>query len=167
MTVNDLLALQHVPRWSIVAHSKPQTVADHTYGVMVIALEIAKRMGVELSKTALIYALYHDGPESRSGDIPSGAKAKIEAYHEIDLLFDTGDVLGKLKANMTEAEMAIIRVADKMEGATFITKWGVGRHSERVAKLCWTEAMYVAGQSPQLVQAAAGLMKELVEEAGR
>ena len=138
MRVTDLLALSHVPRWTIVSHSRPQSVADHSFRVCVIAVELAERLGVQLSADALLACLYHDGPESRSGDIPSGAKRRIEdkLKGSLDDLFWPST---RLKGSTVAREVNILMLADKIEGYTFIQKWGVGPHAAEVADACHAE----------------------------
>lgn len=172
MKINDLLALQHVPRWSIVPHVGTQTVADHTFGMMVIAIELATRLEMELSNSCLVYALLHDGPESRSGDIPSGAKRKIEDAIDmsggaVDRLFDDGE-LGDFEVNMTVNELAVVRLADKIEGYLFIQKWGVGIHARKVSTLCLREVHAIANQhSIKMGEVVTNLLVELSMEEGR
>ena len=51
--LTDLLALSHVPRWSIVRHVSPQNVGDHTFRVMVIYTELMNRLNLIISTYAL------------------------------------------------------------------------------------------------------------------
>lgn len=164
--INDLLALQHVPRWSIVAHSKPQSVAEHTFGVLVIAMEIAHRMGMDLGIDAFIYAVLHDGPESYTADIPNGAKRIIEEESgPIDELFGGSPPM----AELSPLEEVIIKIADRLEGIAFISKWGVGIHAQDVARLCVEELkrITVGYGDEALVTVVDDVYTDIVLERGR
>ena len=76
--LTDLLALSHVPRWNIVRHTNPQNVADHTFRTMVIYTELCRRLQFEIHVPDLLAILHHDAPESRTGDIPTPAKQRME-----------------------------------------------------------------------------------------
>lgn len=112
--MNDLLALSYVPRWTIVPHSRPQSVGDHTFRVAVIAMELAVRTASKVTMLQLYGALVHDLEECRTGDIPSPAKPAGAAPP-----IDEWDRL--------------VRLADLIEALTYIDRWGVGPHAQRVA----------------------------------
>ena len=123
MEIQDILLLQDVPRWAIVRTNKKQSVAEHTFNVVMIARAIAKEAGVP--DTELIkYALDHDIDEVITGDIPSPAKARMgikgKGY----------EGTGKLLCSAEQA--LIVEVADVMEACLFISENGVGRHAEAV-----------------------------------
>ncbi|MEE8608607.1 MAG: HD domain-containing protein [Nitrospiraceae bacterium] len=71
--LNDLLLLTYVPRWSIIPINRPESVAEHSFRVAVIAMEIAQRSNLE-TYPVIYRALIHDGPEAATGDIPSPMK---------------------------------------------------------------------------------------------
>lgn len=75
--LNDLLNLSNVPRWGIVPRLKEQSVADHTFRVMVIAWELADRVRVGLTVNDFLYALAHDAEETWTGDISGLAKHAV------------------------------------------------------------------------------------------
>lgn len=137
MRLTDLLALSHVPRWSIVHHVGTQSVADHTFRMMVIAVELCERLSVPITMDLLRACLTHDGPEARTGDIPSEAKRKLvqgqgdegfvdwDPYYFYDLLPDD--------------QKKVLWLADKIEGFTFIAVNGVGLHANSVAPVCRDE----------------------------
>ena len=137
MRLTDLLALSHVPRWSIVRHVIPQSVADHSFRMTVIALELAHRLGVPTHAEFILACLYHDGPESRTGDIPSSAKR---------LILNGGSDSGFVDWNpypqpgqLLEDQLVVLALADKIEGYTFIQSAGIGEHAGAVVGACKAE----------------------------
>lgn len=125
--LTDLLALSHVPRWSIVPRIREQYVSDHVFRVIVIATELSDRLKLtaptSLNACALILsALYHDAEESRTGDIPTPAKGKIGDIRPADYCPWLADI--DLNADMRRA----LELADLIEAYTWLERWGVGMH---------------------------------------
>lgn len=76
--LQDLLRLCYVPRWVISKMNRPQSVAEHSYRVAVIVMELAGAfLDTPTASVAIVWALLHDGPESCSGDIPGPFKTSI------------------------------------------------------------------------------------------
>jgi 5'-deoxynucleotidase YfbR-like HD superfamily hydrolase len=133
MRLTDLLALSHVPRWSIVPHIRPQSVAEHSYRVWAIAdllMDLIQYNGDrgEVAK----WALMHDAPESRSGDIPGVFKHGIEEAirvreHEVCEWFEDD------KCGVSTTALIIVKVADLIETFTFIRMYGTGNHARLTA----------------------------------
>lgn len=82
-TTAEMLRLSNVRRWGIVEMSAPQTVAEHTTNVAMIALNIVGIYNqletvdpiTETQQLKLLHAcLVHDLPEIYSGDIPAPFK---------------------------------------------------------------------------------------------
>jgi 5'-deoxynucleotidase YfbR-like HD superfamily hydrolase len=131
--LNDLLNLSHVPRWSIVPHLRPQSVAEHSFRVAAIALEIAHQLNppglpssVVITGNILRWAITHDGPEAETGDIPSpikqyvfkdDAEAKLCPWYVAEA------------HGIHEQERAVVKIADKIEGVFFLQEWGIGQKS--------------------------------------
>lgn len=132
--MNDLLALSHVPRWAICSHSKPQSVGDHSFRVAVIYMELLLRMGRQSNTEGLIWALVHDGPEAWTGDIPGPYKSHA-VESEVSPWWH--DFVRRLSPDVK----AVVKLADLIEGATYITKWGVGPHAAYAAQKVKREAL--------------------------
>ena len=59
-----------VKRWHTLTNVKEQTVADHSWGVVSIILDVWPNSSIAL----ITFALWHDVPEFAIGDIPVTAK---------------------------------------------------------------------------------------------
>lgn len=135
MRLTDLLALSHAPRWSTVAHSRPQTVSDHTFRVMVILIELGERLKVPVSHAALTFAMMHDGAEALTGDIPGDFKERLPEGSLASAEKSFAPWLARMPT-LTETEARLIKLADRIETFTFIKIFGVGPHATRVTEWC-------------------------------
>lgn len=89
------LRLSIVPRWSIISMSRQQSVAEHTYNVMVILNHILNEYfddkfvdGFEINRNYLmVYALEHDVEEIITGDTPNTNKP-VDSFNPIVKLAD-------------------------------------------------------------------------------
>lgn len=131
--IQDLLALSHVPRWGVVPVTRPQSVAEHSFRVAAIAMEICRYInGEELPSAGIIeyhvilWALVHDAPESETGDFPSTIKDDFGV--KILKVFEDARCpwIGKMRMRIHPLEAAIVGVADKIEAILWIRIWGVG-----------------------------------------
>ncbi|MDP6419342.1 MAG: HD family hydrolase [Candidatus Krumholzibacteria bacterium] len=73
--VHDLLDLKRCPRsgWFRIGIERPESVADHSFAVGLLAWQIAEREGLDSGK-ALLMGLLHDFHEAKLGDIPTPFK---------------------------------------------------------------------------------------------
>lgn len=71
--------LSFVPRWGIAPRHHQQTVAEHSYYVVLYAAQLCDRMGVgDLGRLNVVeYALVHDVREAWESDIPGPSKRAI------------------------------------------------------------------------------------------
>lgn len=125
------LTLSHVPRWAIVDTLRKQTVADHSYRTIIIALELADRvhkpypnMNIDLGKLAIL-AAYHDVEEGITGDIPTPFKRS-----------QTNVIWPDSHSKPDGIEGAILHMADAMEAVTFLERYGTVKEG-RVMKDMW------------------------------
>ncbi len=127
MKINDILRASGVTRWHIVRTVRPQSLAEHTFDVTMIARAIAKIAGyddAEITKAALL----HDLDEVVVGDIPTPTKNRAK---------DVGWDLNNLYKNVTGRELSsdesvIIHLADKMADLHWLWLHALGPHSNQV-----------------------------------
>ena len=103
----------HVKRWHTVRTLKEETVAQHTYGVMSLLVELCN--GKPSSKL-LCAALCHDIAEQHTGDIPATTKWNFPeiaiAIKNAEL--DTENRMGAT-FDLTPEEVLLLKAADMLD----------------------------------------------------
>lgn len=129
MGIQDLLRASDTKRWIIVRTAVTQSVAEHTFNVVMIARAIAKECGVD-DKYVMKYALDHDLDEIRTGDIPAPTKKTMakEGTHV--------EYRGNNKPKHVLLRH-IVKGADLIEACWFISENAVGRHAKEVECYMW------------------------------
>lgn len=134
MKINDILRASGVTRWHIVRTVRPQSLAEHTFDVVMIARAVAKNAGYddyEIIKAALL----HDLDEIVTGDIPTPSKQRARANGwELNDLYR--DITGR---EITEDESLIIQIADRMADLYWLWLHALGPHANKVYELLATE----------------------------
>lgn len=163
--MNDCLALSHVPRWSIVPHIKAQSVADHTFRVLVIARELFAHMQLPMTLDDMIEILVHDAPESRSADIPTPYKRFIKEKHGVDLGGTGSGVCTWLQDHpVAPSTRNILDAADLIEAYTFIFLNGMTVHGRFVANSLKSRIDSIPGD---LGAASRQVTADILSEEGR
>jgi 5'-deoxynucleotidase YfbR-like HD superfamily hydrolase len=130
MKINDILRASGVNRWHIVRTVRDQSLAEHTFDVVMIARAIAKIAGVddyEIIKAALL----HDLDEIVTGDIPTPTKDRAR-----DNGWDLNDIYkGVTGRELSPDESLIIRLADKMADLHWLWLHALGPHSNKVYEI--------------------------------
>ena len=147
MKIQDLMLAQDVKRWTIVRTIRDQSLAEHTFNVVMIARAICKELAVDDTKV-IKYALDHDLDEILTGDIPTPAKERLS----INTAYD-----GKSFKECNGEEKSIVALADMIEAIAFITDNQVGRHAHTVGdylmKRYQSRCDLIGTMSPKLIQA--------------
>ena len=134
MKINDILRASGVTRWHIVRTVRPQSLAEHTFDVVMIARAIAKNAGYddyEIIKAALL----HDLDEIVTGDIPTPSKKRArENGWELNDLYKS--ITGR---EITDDESLIIQIADRMADLHWLWLHALGPHANKVYELLATE----------------------------
>lgn len=124
MTLAEKLRLMQVKRYPICHTNRDQSVAEHSYNVMLIAMELAaETLDIELVHEVLRYGLMHDMEEVFTGDIPSSFKRELRAKcpDVVKLLDGTVVVRDEVKA--------IVKLADCIEAIYYLREFGGSRLS--------------------------------------
>lgn len=107
------LHLSYTKRWVIAPLYREQSVAEHTYRVMLLVFFIAGQLPPEVTvdlAVLLTRTMFHDAEERVTGDVPGPEKSKVPGY-----LKDVGTM---------DVEDCIIKVADSIETGTYWVQWG-------------------------------------------
>jgi Predicted hydrolases of HD superfamily len=104
-------------RW----HTEPvlhrQTVGEHTYGVLMLVMELTSW---QASRNLMAAALLHDTAERRFGDVPSPTKRLLELKESFDGLEETFMEENRIPLPaLGKAEHRVLKIADYLEGAMF------------------------------------------------
>jgi 5'-deoxynucleotidase YfbR-like HD superfamily hydrolase len=130
MNIQDLLRLSNVSRWHIVNTIRHQTVAEHSFNVVLISRAIVENLGwYDLIDEVTEAALYHDSHEAILGDMPTPTKMRLgrEMVEEVESGYDH-----KLAVGYSESVVQILKVADIIEARWFLQNNGSGRHAQEV-----------------------------------
>lgn len=132
LTLRQMLRASYVHRWHIINVVKPQSVAEHTFNVCLIAEFISKLLGQENEIPNLYrYALHHDIPEVVIGDIPTPAKSllgldKSSKMDDLCIELDWWSICSDDKVKR------IIKLADYVDAISYLALNGVGKQAADV-----------------------------------
>ncbi len=128
MSIQDLLRASAVKRWTIVDTTRIQTLADHSYGVAVLAHEIASLLRID-PVSITVAAIFHDIDEIIIGDLPSPTKARMrnKGINYYDLCQEEIPT-----PVLSTTELNILTLADKIEAYVFLRDHGCGNHAAQV-----------------------------------
>ncbi|QQM14851.1 hypothetical protein [Stenotrophomonas phage BUCT555] len=150
MTIHHLLRLMQVKRYGIFHMNRDQSVAEHSFNVAMIALElIADEDELGLQTEVMTYALFHDMDEVLSGDIPSPFKRKLRTQcpEVIPVLDGHPKVSDKVRN--------IVKLADMLEAIHYCREFGGSRASDEVLEdvlMKFTETLkWIGSKVPESV----------------
>lgn len=132
LNLRDLYRLTDIKRWQIVRVTRPQSVAEHSFGVAVIALDLCARKGIKdpavLHRVSL-HALHHDMAEVLIGDIASPVKKLAPEIQKIE-----EDTICKATEgyHITPEEHFLVKLADLIEAVKYLHEFGSGQHADMV-----------------------------------
>lgn len=147
MMIQDLVRLSSVKRWHIVRTATQQSVAEHSFNVILLSIEMDIRteysMVPEDRLDLIELAMTHDMEEVYTGDIPSPQKGPREWS-------------SKLSAQ------SIVAVADLMEAYIFIKENKIGSHALKVFNSMKKEwELMLSEVHPELSKAAHSMYMEI------
>lgn len=150
--------------WWIAGIRDPESVAEHSYRVGVIAFVLALMEGADAYRAATL-ALFHDVPEARIGDIPSTGKRFIDVASPDDVIAEQTakmppvlagpirDLISEFEAKETP-EALCAKDADKIECLLQAREYQAQGHSLTQP---WVDTMVAAVRTDagrRVVQAA-------------
>jgi len=121
--LNIVIRAQDLKRWHTVNTIRPQTLADHHWAVLVIALDILDQTGIGgdyPTKLELVErCIYHDVDEVYKGDTPAPRK-------------DSDNAGAGFCPPFKDEIWAILKVADAMEAYNWIRHNCAGEYTENI-----------------------------------
>jgi hypothetical protein len=148
LKLRDLLALSHTPRWTTHPIHRPQSVAEHSYRVTVIAKALLDEMHVDAVDAygTIIWALVHDGPEAKTGDIPSPLKSVLG--RDALYAFEKQICPWYTKPLPNSCATVVVGLADTIEALSWIKHYGHGLRDRfddeqiehQLQRRIWTDA---------------------------
>lgn len=138
LDVQEVMRLYGVKRWNMVEVSRPQSVAEHTFGVVTIAMHLAKVEELSDKDTCavIIAAQMHDIAECMTGDIPTPVKDRFPEIRKLE--YDISFAGHKFR-RFSEKVKNIVKKADMVEAFEYLRRFGVGQHSEVIQKELYAE----------------------------
>jgi 5'-deoxynucleotidase YfbR-like HD superfamily hydrolase len=100
--------------WSLAGVPSPESVADHSFRVSVIASVIAAMEGADPQQTAFL-ALWHDSQETRTTDLPHLTKSYVSAARNEVVTQDQAGPLPPAVAGMMSAAVAEYEAGETLE----------------------------------------------------
>jgi len=134
--LHEMGMLKSLPRsgWLLLGISAPESVAEHSFRVAMVGMVLAALEGADVGHTVAL-AVFHDGHETRIGDVPSVGRAYIKASapetvtaHQVAGMPDKAarvvmDLTAEYEATET-AESRLAHDADKIETLLSATEYG-------------------------------------------
>ncbi len=150
LSIQDLVRLQDVKRWTVVSTTRQQSVAEHTCTVFFLAIEIATRLGVPFNSMQManigMRAMMHDVDEIYTGDIPTPAKRRMNKKARNGLRAIADQQVASEQAKL------IVKMADWIETTEFIYQYASGAHADQVVASLMAERDIFMGGLPPLEQ---------------
>lgn len=127
MNIREKLRLQQVKRYPICYVNRDQSVAEHSYNVLLLALWLVEQEGDrDLKEEVIAYAINHDMDEIETGDIPSSFKRRLrqECPAVVAVLDGKKFVPNEIRA--------IVKLADCLEAIWYIKEFGGSSYTMNV-----------------------------------
>lgn len=130
----DLLELADVKRWGVIKTLRDQSVAEHSFNVAVLVMEICDRLGINghTRAASIEWSLLHDMPEILTGDIDGKFKRQYPNIRPV-LAAAEEDAFNwwcEQSKVVHPTVNAIVKLADKIEATQYIRLWGRGPRAD-------------------------------------
>jgi 5'-deoxynucleotidase len=159
LSLEERLRTAHVHRWQIVRVAREQTLAEHLYLVRVISLAFAEAAGFSVAETCVAeqWALEHDVPEVRTGDLATPIKAAMreaiphdDPVRRIELSISQKycDLYTEVKTKYPQVQL-LVKLADLTEAVNFLNVEGMGTHADTVKRRLWKAFFDLISTAPK------------------
>lgn len=160
LTISEALRCQHISRWTIVATARPQSLAEHTFNVVMLADHWCKQLGLR-SDTLIKAALEHDLDEIHTGDIPTPSKRRMrERGVDPRILEDERPFV----ALLDPGEHMVLKALDVLESVHFLTNFAVGLRAHSVRAKLSTTFDELVDDIDNISQPGAEVLREMKRE---
>lgn len=131
LNVRQKLRAAHVKRWHIMEVARRQSVAEHSFNVMLITEEFVGLIGAgdKFRQQCREYALFHDITEVVLGDMPTPVKAFMG---DVAMMKVADAEKSILPQSFPESVCNVVKLADLLEAVLFLASHGVGKHAQLV-----------------------------------
>lgn len=136
--LRDVYRATDVKRWGLVKTARPQSVAEHSYQVAMIATRLCQlyKVGEATTCKAVWYALTHDLPEVLTGDIATPFKDLLGpgVREQIQQFEDRIRVMGAPVHEEAADVRMIVKLADILEAIAFLHQNALTDHGRGVLR---------------------------------
>jgi len=146
-TLAERLRTAHVKRWQIVRVAREQNIAEHMYLVRQWTLAFAEVLKLPANEciVAQLWALEHDVPETRTGDLATPVKVAMRnavphgyPIRTIELaMSDSYREIYRCVKNDLPHLKVLVKLADLVEAVHFLDIEGIGTHAATVKRGIW------------------------------
>jgi putative hydrolases of HD superfamily len=164
--------LKNTPRagWLVAGVRAPESVAEHSFRVGIIAYVLAHMEGADAERAAAI-ALFHDIPEARTTDLHSIAKPHVSVSEDTDVIAsqiallpaELGSAIKSLIADFagkTSLEAQCAKDADKLDCLLQAREYAAAGNTQVQP---WIDTMLSAVKTPSGKRLAEAAMRTTVD----
>ena len=119
MQIDEKMRVAHVKRWQIVRTAREQTLAEHLYRVWLLVRELGPLVGLtpDEVRAAENFALLHDLPEIKTGDIATPVKSMLPPLDHIESAFSHEHL--DAMAACTRKSLKLVKLRSNRSGLLF------------------------------------------------
>lgn len=156
-TLAERLRTAHVTRWQIIRTARQQTLAEHLYLVRVLTVAMCEAASFDKMSSVVAenWALEHDVPEVKTGDLATPVKAAMreavphdDPIRRIELSYsDSYRILYNQVKNDFPHVRTLVKMADTLEAVMFLDVEGIGVHAKIVQHDLWMSLLVMLDQA--------------------
>lgn len=168
-TYSDVMRMMVIKRWGIISMTRTQSVAEHSYNVAMMALNIynnSRCLDVSV-EWILVLALTHDLPEIHTGDIPMSLKTDDIKQAVKEYENAAYPKLSAFKQQSKEIELLIVKAADIMEAITYCRRYSDDPRSNEVIQGLHDAMTALLDTIPDSMVAVRDDLKEAIDKSWR
>ena len=168
-TYPDVMRMMVIKRWGIISMTRTQSVAEHSYNVAMMALNIynnSRCLDASVERI-LMLALTHDLPEIHTGDIPMSLKTDEIKQAVKEYENAAYPQLSAYKYHCMEIELLVVKIADIMEAITYCRRYSDDPYSNEVVQGLYGAITNLLNSIPDSMVAIRDDLKEAIDKSWR